>query len=190
MRRVLIACLLLFTAACSEPPQKEIDQAQAAIDAARAAGGDQYAADEYRAAAETLQKAHAAVDQRDYRQALSYAIDARQRAIEVAASVTEAKVKQKTDAERAFKGESDRVTHLESVLRDDETGKAPAQQLRAAREAVDAARASLQEPRRLIEAGEYAAAATALTAVREQLDLAAAQVEAIPQRAKPAKRKH
>jgi predicted S18 family serine protease len=189
VRRVLIACLLL-TAACSEPPRKEIDQAQAAIDAARAAGGDTYAADEYHAAADTLQKARASVDQRDYRQALSYAIDARQRAIEVAASVAEAKAKQKADADRAFKTESDRVTHLESMLREDETAKVPAQQLRAAREAVDAARASLQEPRRLLQVGNYADATTALSAVREQVDLAAKEVEAIAPHGRPAKRRH
>ena len=41
------------SAACSEPPQKEIDRAQGAIDAARAAGAEQYA--------------HRAVHRRDHR---------------------------------------------------------------------------------------------------------------------------
>lgn len=190
MRRVLIACLLLCAAACSEPPQKEIDQAQAAVDAARAAGADKYAANEYNGAAETLQKAHTSVDQRDYRQALSYAIDARQRASEALKSAGEARAKQKSDAESAFRTENDRVTHLETVLREDEAGKAPAQQLRAAWEALDAARASLQEPRRLLDAGDYADAAPALTAARTKIDLAETEVDALPARGKPAKRKH
>ena len=77
---LLISLLLLAAAGCSEPPQKEIDQAQAAVDLARTAGAETYAAEEYAAAVAGLQKAHAAVEQRDYRQALSYAIDARQRA--------------------------------------------------------------------------------------------------------------
>ena len=35
----------LSTIACASPPQREIDQAQGAIDAARAAGAERYAAD-------------------------------------------------------------------------------------------------------------------------------------------------
>ena len=190
MRRVLIACLLLCAAACSEPPQKEIDQAQAAVDAARTAGADRYAADEYNGAVETLQKARGSVDQRDYRQALSYAIDARQRASEASRSAVDAIAKLKTDAQRAFKTEDERVTHLESVLHEDEAAKTPAQQLRTAREAVSAARASLQEPRRLLDAGRYEEAMLALTAAREQVDLAVDEVGALPAHGKPAKRKH
>src|SRR5262249_38093782 len=60
----------LLLPGCSEPPQKEIDQAQAAIDSARTAGADRYAADEFTAATTALQKAHESVDQRDYRSAL------------------------------------------------------------------------------------------------------------------------
>src|SRR4051812_17686471 len=58
VRRLLIGLLLLTAAGCSEPPQKEIDQAQSAIDAAHAAGADRYAAEEYAGATSTLQKAH------------------------------------------------------------------------------------------------------------------------------------
>jgi len=44
-RRLCAACLLavLVVTACGEPPNKEMDQAQGAIDAARAAGADRYA---------------------------------------------------------------------------------------------------------------------------------------------------
>ena len=67
-------------AACGDPPDKEMQQAQGAIDAARAAGADQYARDEFTAAEDALKRAHEAVDQRDYRQALNNALDARERA--------------------------------------------------------------------------------------------------------------
>jgi type II secretory pathway component PulM len=36
-----ILCAVVLFAACSEPPQREINGAQAAIDAARAAGAEQ-----------------------------------------------------------------------------------------------------------------------------------------------------
>ena len=63
-----------------EPPDKEMQQAQGAIDAARAAGADQYAHEEFAAAQEALTHANEAVEQRDYRLALNHALDSRERA--------------------------------------------------------------------------------------------------------------
>jgi hypothetical protein len=71
--RACVLALVLLTA-CGTPPHKEMDQAQGAIDAARAAGADRYAADEYNAAVQSLQLANDAVDQRDYRLALNHAL--------------------------------------------------------------------------------------------------------------------
>ena len=64
---LLIAAL--SAAACGDPPDKEMDQAQGAIDAARAAGADRYATAEYAAANDALARARLAVTGRDYRQA-------------------------------------------------------------------------------------------------------------------------
>jgi hypothetical protein len=88
-RAVSIAFLLpvllaLLSTACSAPPDKEINQAEGAIEAARAAGADAYAAAEFGAAVAALEKARDAVGQRDYRLALSHALDARERAQEAA----------------------------------------------------------------------------------------------------------
>ena len=61
----------LSGAACGDdPPDKEMQAAQAAIDAARAAGADQYSHDELVASQEALAHAKDAVTQRDYRLAL------------------------------------------------------------------------------------------------------------------------
>src|SRR5262249_57570335 len=82
-RRLLLSVAVaaaLMGAACGDPPDKEIQQAQGAIDTARAAGADQYATAEYTAAQEALKRANDAVEQRDYRLALNYALDARERA--------------------------------------------------------------------------------------------------------------
>src|SRR4030088_2953978 len=76
----LIAVSILSTACRGDPPEKEMQQAQGAIDAARAAGADQYAREEFTAAEEALKHAREAVDQRDYRAALNAALDARERA--------------------------------------------------------------------------------------------------------------
>ena len=66
----LFACVAAAAAGCADPPSKELHQAQGAIDAARAAGADSYATDEFTAAVEALARAEAAVGQRDYRLAL------------------------------------------------------------------------------------------------------------------------
>ena len=71
-----ITCAVALTVACSAPPQKEIDRAQQAVDAARAAGAEQYAPESFAEATAALQQSHEAVNQRDYRLALSRAVDA------------------------------------------------------------------------------------------------------------------
>ncbi len=184
MRRVLIVVLVLAAAGCSEPPQKELDQAQSAIDAARAAGADREDADDYSGAVTTLQKAHEAVDQRDYRQALSYAIDARQRALEATKHVAESKAA----AEAAYKAATERATRLESAIRAAEEARVPAHELRDPRATLDAAHGSLQEARTRLDKGNLADAGAALAGVREKLDTALKTVEQISQRAKKGRR--
>src|SRR5438034_1116223 len=83
LRRALSALALLASlssAACGAPPDKELQQAQSAIEAARAAGADRFAVEEFLAAQNALARANEAVAQRDYRLALNHALDARERA--------------------------------------------------------------------------------------------------------------
>ena len=173
----------MLATACSEPPQKEIDQAQAAVDLARTGGAEIYAAEEYTAAAAGLQKAHAAVDQRDYRQALSHAIDARQRAQSALRQAGEGKGKAQREAEITMAAASTQLTRLEARLAAAEAAKLPAKELRAPRAVLADARKSLQEARTVIGAENYARAGEILTAVRKNLDHAIQDVEKIPQRA-------
>src|SRR5262245_39537328 len=91
LRRALSALAVLaslIAAACGSPPDKELQQAQTAIDAARAAGADRFAAEEFSAAQAALGRANDAVAQRDYRLALSNALDARERAQTAAKDAT------------------------------------------------------------------------------------------------------
>ena len=75
---LLVATCLLATVACSAPPEKEIQQAKVAIEAAKTAGAEQYAREEFAAAKEALTRADEAVTERDYRLALSHALDSRE----------------------------------------------------------------------------------------------------------------
>ena len=177
-----IALLLLTLAGCSEPPQKEIDQAQTAVDAARTAGADKYAAEEYTAAADGLQKAHAAVEQRDYRQALRYAIDARQRAQAAARQATDTKAKAQRDATAMADDVTKLAAGLHTRINAAAAARAPAKELRGPRATLAAAERHLQEARAAIGGGNYEKAGEILTAVRKKLDATLRDVENIPQR--------
>ncbi len=58
----LALTLPLALAACSKPPQKELDAAQSLLDQAKAAGGESYAADSYGKAQESMTQAKAEVE--------------------------------------------------------------------------------------------------------------------------------
>src|SRR5207237_8077226 len=71
-----------------------------ALDAARAAGADRYAKDEYQAALAALKSAQDAVTQRDYRLALNHALDSRERAQAAAKQAADQQAAQRSGAER------------------------------------------------------------------------------------------
>jgi hypothetical protein len=181
------AFLALVLSGCSEPPQKEIDQAQAAVDAAQSAGADTYAADEYGAAVTALQKSHAAVDQRDYREALNYAIDARQRASESVKQAGIARGHTQAAAEKLVTECSTRISQLDTDIKVAEGARVAPRDLRSARMTLADAQNALQETRRSMSGGKYAEVASALTEVRRKLDAAIGAVDAVRQR--PPKRR-
>src|SRR5262249_11082054 len=96
-----LAAVASVTTACGEPPDKEIQQAQGAIDTAKAAGADIYATAEFTAAQEALKHANEAVVERDYRLALNHALDARGRPQNAAKEAVDKKATARVDAERA-----------------------------------------------------------------------------------------
>lgn len=174
--------MALTLSGCSEPPQKEIDQAQAAIDGAKATGADTYAADEYNAAVQALQKSHTSVDQRDYREALNFAIDARQRADEAVRQAATAKAHSKTAAEKLVTDCTTRVRQLDTDLRMADGARVPPRELRTARTTLTDAESALQETRSSMDAGNYAEVVTSLTEVRRKLDGAIRAVDTLRQR--------
>src|SRR5579864_8981786 len=142
-RAVPCVALLATLMACGgEPPDKEIKQAQAAIESARGAGANQYAKAEFAAAQDALKRANDAVADRDYRLALNHALDARERA--------ETATKQAADARVIARAEADRgVRDLTAALSD----------ARARLKSAEAARVAprlLVDSRRAIVDGEAA----------------------------------
>jgi hypothetical protein len=189
MRRfAFLLCALLMCAACSEPPQKEIDRAQGAIDAARAAGAEQYAPTEYRQAAEALQQAHDAVSQRDYRLALSRAVDANASAQAAAKEAADAKARARSAAEASISTIATSVQQLRTTLKAAEAARAPAAALAPARQTAASADAALQKARALLKQERYLEASDALKDVPAGIS---AQIRAVNEAAKarPARRR-
>ena len=129
--------------------------AQGAIDAARAAGAEQYAAEPFKAATTALQEAHDAVGQRDYRLALSRALDAHERAQQAARGAADGKARARSDAEVAIVAASTAVQGLQTRIKAAEAARMPGRELQPARQAAAAAEASLQEARAALKAEDY-----------------------------------
>lgn len=158
MRRSLLYWCLPFTvflSACAEPPLKEMNQAQGAIDAARAAGAEQFAPQEFRSAVDTLQRSEQAVAQKDYRLALSLAIDGRELAQHAAKAAVDARSTARGDAERAVVEASMRLTQARERLKDPAATRLPRRLLDQASTRLDAAQKNMQEARAALAQDEY-----------------------------------
>ncbi len=165
----LLVSLCAFATACGDPPEKEMQLAQSAIDAARAAGSDQYAHQEFTAAVEALKHAHQAAADRDYRQALNYALDARERAQISAKEAADNRAAARVSAEQALAEVNATLGIAQKRLADLENRRVPARFLSDARKQLDATERQVQEARAAFDRGEYPEATTAATASSQAL---------------------
>jgi hypothetical protein len=171
MRRVVGAAItaLLLSAACSEPPQKEIDRAQGAIDAARAAGAELYAAESFTAALTAMKQTHAAVQQRDYRLALSHAVDANERALEAATQAADGKARARGDAEAAITHAATTMRQLDERLKTAESSRVAVADVAQPRRVRADAEKRLQEARAAVAKGDYLAALASTNGVSQRI---------------------
>jgi hypothetical protein len=184
---ILIAFLSLAGAqACGAPPSKELHQAQGAIDAARAAGADAYAREDYDAAVAALARAEQAVSERDYRLALSQALDSRERAQAAAKLAASQKAQVRSEAERMLA----QVTSIVAVAAD----RLSADRTKASKPAIDAldgaitsARAALDDAGKALASEDYLEARRRLEGVAVALN-AALQALPAPPPPRPARR--
>ncbi len=187
--RAIVLSLALLSA-CAEPPNKEMDQAQGALDAARAAGAEQYATEELRAAATALANARRAVADRDYRLALSQAIDARERAQEAAKQAAGQKAIVRSEAEKEITATRAAVQRASAQLKAAQTAKVAPRQLVEPRAAIAAADNALQKAGAALATEDYLGARAALDGVRARLDAATATLtDAAGRAARPPRRR-
>ncbi len=181
MRRLsAVLLVILLAAGCSEPPNKEINRAQGAVDAARAAGAEQYATEAFTAATSALQQSREAVDQRDYRLALSRAIDAYERAQDAAKLAADGKATARSDAESAVSTVSAAALSLDARLKAAEAARVPARALAGPKRTAKEAAATLQKARASIAAGTYLEAMAAVKGLDARIRAAIEEVGAAP----------
>lgn len=172
------ACLLaaLLVSGCAEPPNKEMDLAQGAIDAARAAGADKYATTEYSAATEALKNANNAVAARDYRLALNYALDSHEHAQNAARDAADAKALTRVEVDRAVGELTTLVTQGRTRLAAAERARVSRGPLKQPADDLTAAEADLQKAGEAIAADDYLAARAMLEGVRKRVMAALAAI--------------
>ena len=167
----LSACIVaaVLVAACAEPPNKEIDQAQGAIDAARAAGADRYAATEYTAATDALKRAQDAVAQRDYRQALNEALDSREHAQNAAREAADTRAQVRGEVERDMAQIAALIAEANTRMNAATRTRVPRRALEGARKEMAAVDASVQKAGAAMRANDYLAARMELQGVKERI---------------------
>jgi hypothetical protein len=178
---LLIAASLTSLRCGDDPPEKEMEQAQGAIAAARAAGADEYAHDEIAAAELALKNARAAVEQRDYRLALNNALESRERAQNAAKEAADQKAAARAAAERAMTEIAGALVQARAKLKAADAVHASTRLLDEARDRIHDSEEALQKARATVARGEYRDVAKALsetmaslTATTRDLDSATA----------------
>jgi hypothetical protein len=186
--RALVAAACLVSA-CAEPPNKEIDQAQGAIDAARAAGGEKYAATEYTAATSSLQSANDAVAQRDYRLALNHALESREHAQNAAREAADGKARTGAEAERSMAEIAGLLAQANTRLAAAQRSRVPARVLRQPAADIDAANADVQKAGEAIDADDYLGAQATLQGVKDRIQKAIAAIDTATTSQSPRRRR-
>jgi hypothetical protein len=176
--RRLALVIVILSAGCAEPPNKEMNQAEGAIDAARAAGADRFAAAEFSAATDALKRSEAAVAAGDYRLALNHAIDSRERAQSAAKMAVEGRADARGQAERAIAEVATLISRAQAQLKDPDVSRVNGRALRVPRATVAAAEKLLQEARSALATEDYATVTKALNGAAANLQAALTDIDA------------
>ena len=176
--RLLALITAILSANCAEPPHKEMNQAQGAIDAARAAGADKFAAEEFTAAVAALKRSEQAATDGDYRQALSHAMDSRERAQNAAKLAVDGRADARGHAERAIAEVATLLSRAHAQLKDADVARLNPHSLQGPRSTVAATEAMLQEARTALKTEDYSAVTKALNSAAAELQAALTEIDA------------
>ena len=160
---------LVVSISCATPPHKEIDQAQGAIDAAKAAGAERFAPTEYAAAIDALKQANDAVTGRDYRLALNQALESREQAQNAARTAADTRATLRGNVERSRAEVKALITQTRARLAGPDGLRMPRRARRAAEQRLTQLDADLQKADAALRAEDYMGAERVLTGVKERI---------------------
>ena len=189
VRRLALITTILLSASCAEPPNKEMNQAQGAIDAARAAGAEKFAAAELTAAQDALKRSEEAVIARDYRLALSHALDSRERAQNAAKMAVDGRADARGQAERAIAEVATLLARAQAELKTADANKVPPRSLKDPQSTVALAGKVLQEARSALKTEDYPAVTKALNGAAARLQAALTEIDAAMSPRAPSRRR-
>jgi hypothetical protein len=162
--------LCLTTVACAAPPREELEQARVAIDAARQAGGERFAATEFAAAGDALGKADAAVAARDYRLALNYALESREHAQNATRIASDTRTGLQRDAERSIADAKELLQRAAAALKAPAGAQLSRRARRQAQERLARLETDLQKAGAALEKEDYKAASGLSAEVKRQAE--------------------
>ena len=160
---------LVVLPACAEPPNKEINQAQGAVDAARAAGAERYAPDEFHAATQALKDANDAVTQRDYRLALNQALESRERAQDAARAAADSKSRLRSEVEQTMATVAGQLAQANARVSAARSGRGARHNLRDAQQLLAQVNADVQKAGAAVKDDDYVEAQRALMGVKDRI---------------------
>ena len=165
VRRLALITATILSVSCAEPPNKEMNQAQGAIDAARAAGAEKFAAAEFTAAQDALKKSEEAVADGDYRQALSHALDSRERAQNAAKTAAEQRAAARSAAERLLADVTSAIAVSAARLQAAEAARAPKTTTDPLKEGLASARQATEDAGKALASQDYLGAKARLEGI-------------------------
>jgi hypothetical protein len=168
--RILIAISVVACTACATPPDREMQQAEAAIEAARGEGAAEYAAADLQAAEEALARARDAVALRDYRLALANALDGRERAQTARNQARQLQAAARNEADQAVGRLDAAIEGARSRLDAARGSGAAAPVIAQGTEEIAHATLRLQEARAAFARGDFAAVIRLATETLPTLD--------------------
>jgi hypothetical protein len=155
----LLALLaMLPLSGCDQPPAKEIAAAESALAQAQKDGADSFAPEQWKAAGAALAHAREKVEAKDYRGALSSAIDASEKARTAASAAASAKLLARSAAEVAQAEAQAALDEVAAVKGDAAKLKVPESAFAEPEAKADAVRRGLAGIAATLEKGDLLAA--------------------------------
>src|SRR5689334_14652310 len=170
--------LALLAVACGTPPHKEIDQAQGAIDAARAAGAHRLATEEFNAAIASLKLANDAVGQRDYRLALNHALESREHAQNAARVAAETHGRLRGEVERSLAEITALIAQANGRLTTAERTRVARRVVTEARQSLATANGDVQKAGAAVQTQDFAAAQKLLSDAKQRISQVITRLDA------------